>query len=56
MHHGGTNMLIGIDGGGTKTDLILLEKDGGKNIIGPASKQIVAEKLIKFVTTLKESI
>ena len=45
------------DGFGTDTDtVILLGKDGGKNIIGPASKQIVAEKLIEIVTTPKGNI
>ena len=45
------------DGFGTDTDtVILLGKDGGKNIIGPASKQIVAKKLIEIVTTPKGNI
>ena len=40
------------DGFGTDTDtVILLGREGGKNIIGPASKQIVAQKLIDIVTT-----
>ncbi|MBE6393166.1 MAG: bifunctional phosphopantothenoylcysteine decarboxylase/phosphopantothenate--cysteine ligase CoaBC [Lentisphaerae bacterium] len=45
------------DGFGTDTDtVILLGRDGGKNIIGPASKQIVAKKLIEIVTTPKGNI
>ena len=45
------------DGFGTDTDtVILLGREGGKSIIGPASKQIVAERLIEIVTTSKESV
>ena len=53
--HDGSHVVA--DGFGTDTDtVILLGKDGGKNIIGPASKQIVAKKLIEIVTTPKGNI
>ena len=44
------------DGFGTDTDtVILLGKNGEKIQIGPASKQVVAEKLIEITTQNKES-
>ena len=52
-HWGGDGVA---DGFGTDTDtVILLGKNGEKIQIGPASKQVVAEKLIEITTLNKES-
>jgi len=53
-------MLIGIDGGGTKTDLILLEKDGtpkkrlicGGCSVSELGAQIAAKRLMSYITDL----
>ena len=53
-------MLIGIDGGGTKTDLILLEKDGtlkkrlicGGCSVSELGAQTAAKRLMSYITDL----